>query len=241
MRVLIFGASSGVGEALTRLCSGKGWEVFAAARRKDKLDQIAAEAENVMPVVCDVTQSSPVVDAFKQATKNGQLDAVINTASPYIWDRPLETITDQEWEEIVTNYSRGSFYVTREAKKLLLHQGHGTVVMISSLGGIYDKVHPGKGPYSALKAMQVYLMATADQELGRKKLRAFAVCPGLIEDTPLVAKYLEQHPDDMGKGIKAKFAASEIAKIINDPSSYKHWLYELGKTGLVQAKNLGAA
>lgn len=83
-------------------------------------------------------------------------------------------------------------------------------------------------------------MATADAEFteqsGRTGPRAFVVCPGLVKDTPMVERWLKEHPEAADQGITAAAAAEAIYELVNQSQNWDYFAYELGPDGLTRAE-----
>jgi NAD(P)-dependent dehydrogenase (short-subunit alcohol dehydrogenase family) len=134
----------------------------------------------------------------------------------------------------------GSFLIGREAVRHLKKNGVGVFVTVSSLAGLYHRVLGQRVSYSASKAVQTAVMATADAEFteqsGRKGPRAFVVCPGLVKDTPMVQNWLKEHPEAADQGITAEAAAEAIYGLTSKSQDWDYFAYELGPDGLTRAE-----
>src|SRR4051812_46063083 len=77
---IVTGASSGIGEHVSRLLAGRGMTVVAAARRVDRLEALASEIDRIVPCRCDVTSDDDLRAAIALAGKHGDLTVVVNNA-----------------------------------------------------------------------------------------------------------------------------------------------------------------
>ena len=183
-RVLVTGASSGLGAHFARLFARCGAHLVVAARRKDKLEQFAEElralgAASVMPVAMDVTDAESVKQAFLTMSNQAPLlDIVINNAGISGEGLALQQSVDQFDEVIATNL-RGVWLVAKQAASIWKDAARsGTIVNIASIQG--ERVAPGLSAYSASKAAVVHLTRNLALEWARYDIRVNALEPGYI-------------------------------------------------------------
>lgn len=190
-RVLITGASSGVGEATARLFSDRGANVALLGRRTTELERVRSSIGGtsiVLPV--DVSDEESVIDAVHRAgSQLGGLDVVINAAGVAA-PAEAEHITGDEWRSVIDTNLSGTFYVSREAIPYLRESGGSIVNVASDLAmiGAAGLVH-----YCASKAGVVGLTRGLAAELA-PRIRVNALCPGPI-NTPMMQRGLSDAPD----------------------------------------------
>lgn len=194
-RVLVTGASSGLGTHFARLSASCGAQVVIAARRKNKLDALAEElaglgAAGVTSVQLDVVEAASVTAAFDAIeTSGGPLDVVINNAGVsgdgLAIDQPIA-----DFDAVMATNLRGVWLVATEAaRRWRAAQRGGTVVNIASVQG--ERTAPGLAAYSASKAGVVHLTRSLALEWARHDIRVNALEPGYIR-TELTDKLWEQ-------------------------------------------------
>jgi NAD(P)-dependent dehydrogenase (short-subunit alcohol dehydrogenase family) len=183
LRVLISGASSGVGLAAARRFVADGAAVALLARRKDLLTSLAEQlddAAHAFPV--DVTDAAAVAVAVGEARDAlGGLDLAVNAAGAVV-PASLDEIDADMWRQVLDVNLSGTFYVAREAALHMRENGGGSIVNVGSdlaSYGMKDFVH-----YCAAKAGVVGLTKALAAELA-PRVRVNVVCPGPI-DTPMM-------------------------------------------------------
>ena len=183
-RVLVTGASSGLGAHFARLFALSGAHLVIAARRLDKLASMEAElttagAASVMSVAMDVTDATSVETAFAAiADSKAPLDVVINNAG-IAGDALALKQSIQQFDEVFATNLRGVWLVATQAARGWTEKGRsGVIVNIASIQG--ERVAPGLSAYSASKAGVVHLSRNLALEWARHGIRVNVLEPGYI-------------------------------------------------------------
>lgn len=212
-RVLVTGASSGVGEAAARIFAAEGASVALLARRAERLDAIVEElGENAHGVAVDVSDPDAVATAVAAANEClGGIDVAVNAAG-IAHEATLAELSPSDWRQVIDINLSGTFYVAREVALLMLAAGDGSIVNIGS--DLASIGHAGYAHYGAAKAGVVGLTKSMAAELA-PTVRVNVVCPGPI-DTPMMAAELAHSEDPeaarqegMAKVPMARFATPE--------------------------------
>jgi NADP-dependent 3-hydroxy acid dehydrogenase YdfG len=172
---LVTGASSGIGAATARRLVAEGFAVVAAARRRDRLDDLAATT-GVRPLTLDVT-SQESVDALNDAL--GSVDVVVNNAGGAFGFGPVTETDVDEWQRMYDVNVLGSVRVTKALLPKLIAGGAGHVVMLTSTAG--HTAYEGGAGYNAAKFGQVALTNALRLELNGLPVRVTEVAPGLVK------------------------------------------------------------
>ena len=191
---LVTGASSGLGRRFATILAREGARVILAARRKDRLDELAKElgAETALAVECDVTKEADVIAAFDAAEKRfGLVDTVVNNAGMTHVDNALN-LDVEEFRRVIDLNLTSVWMVAREAARRLIKAGpvqakRGRIVNISSMGARI--VLPGVAAYSASKAGVAHLTRALAREWARHGINVNALLPGYVS-TELNSEWL---------------------------------------------------
>jgi NADP-dependent 3-hydroxy acid dehydrogenase YdfG len=118
-RVLVTGASSGIGWATAVKLAEAGWKVVAAARRTEKLAYLAERFANIEPFTLDVTNEDDVAVLAKYLADTGGLNAIVNNAGGAIGLDPVETSPVLDWQRMYDVNVLGTLRVTQALLPLL--------------------------------------------------------------------------------------------------------------------------
>ena len=181
--VVITGASSGIGAALTRQLASQGHQLVIAARREDELKQVAAQTgPKTIPVVADVTRRKDLENLRDFALrKHGHIDVWVNNAGRGITKTVME-LTDQEFDEIIDVVLKSVFYGTQTIVPHFQERGVGHLINISSFLGRVPLVS-NRSIYSAAKSAVNVLTANLRVDLKAKypQVKVSLVMPSLVE------------------------------------------------------------
>jgi NADP-dependent 3-hydroxy acid dehydrogenase YdfG len=185
---LVTGASSGIGEATARSLAAQGSAVALVARRKERLDELAAEIEaaggRAVPVPADVTDQAQASAAVDAAVEHfGRLDIVVNNAGVMLLgpvvDAPLE-----DWDRMVQVNLNGALYVAHAALPHLLRAAESEprrvadLVNISSVAGRLAR--SGSAVYNLTKHGLGAFSEALRQEVTGRHVRVSLVEPGAV-------------------------------------------------------------
>ena len=190
---LVTGASSGIGAATAVALADSGATVALAARRRERLDAVAASIQDqggtALSLEVDITDLEQAGTAVQRTVGElGRLDTLVNNAGIMLLGPALDAPTD-EWERMVALNVLGSLYVTRAAIPHLVQAAAGEprqvadIVSISSTAGRVAR--PGAGVYSLTKFGIGAFSESLRQELIGQRVRVSVIEPGTV-DTELV-------------------------------------------------------
>lgn len=183
--VLITGASSGIGAACTQIFAQGGAKLILAARRLERLKELATKLTNqygtqIYLLQLDVRNRPQVETALLSLPEpwNG-IDILINNAG---LSRGLEKLHEgdfQDWEEMIDTNVKGLLYVTRYIVPGMVTRGRGHVINIGSIAG--RAAYPGGNVYCASKAAVKLISEGLKQDLLGTPVRVSEIQPGLVE------------------------------------------------------------
>ena len=189
---LITGATSGLGRHFSLTLARAGAKVALAARRLDKLQEVAAQIRalggTAHAVELDVTDTATVGPAFDAAEAAlGPIDIVVNNAGVPAGSWFTKT-SDEEWRRVLDVNLDGVFRVGREAaRRMQAHKKGGSIINVASIVGI--GALRTLTPYMASKAAVIHLTKGMALELARDNIRVNALAPGYVS-TEFNAEFL---------------------------------------------------
>jgi NAD(P)-dependent dehydrogenase (short-subunit alcohol dehydrogenase family) len=174
---VVLGASSGIGWCIAERFAGEGARVVVAARRKDKLEELAKKIDGVA-VPCDVSDDDAVkalADAAKDAF--GRIDIAVNSAGLNI-PSLIKDVTPELLQEVAGVQFFGSYYFMRHMGNAMAEGGGGSIINVTSATAIM--VPEGLSPYSGCKAGINFVTKIAAREYGPDQVRVNALAPSFV-------------------------------------------------------------
>jgi short-subunit dehydrogenase len=179
-RAIITGASSGIGAAMARELTRRGYAVALLARRRELLDQLASDLEHALPIACDVTDATAVHEAVGRAEDRlgggGAVDVAIANAGVGIIGYAAKTVADAELMMRVNYF--GMLYLFDAVVPRMMERRSGHFAAVASLAGLRGL--PTSSGYSASKAAMQTFLESARVELAPFGIRVTTVNPGFI-------------------------------------------------------------
>lgn len=211
LTAVVTGASSGIGAATARALAAAGYRVFCAARRFDRVHDLAAEIGGVA-VSCDITDAGDV--ALLAEAVGDRLDLLVNNAGGAVGTEPL---ADADFDAWVTMFETNVLGAGRVTKALLpaLRAAEGTVIFVTSTAA--EAAYEGGSGYNAAKAGERMLAGALRLELFGEPVRVCEVAPGLVhtEEFSLVRYHGDQaKADAVYAGVPDPLMADDVADVI---------------------------
>ncbi|HKF34532.1 MAG TPA: SDR family NAD(P)-dependent oxidoreductase [Jatrophihabitantaceae bacterium] len=209
---VVTGASSGIGAATARRLAAEGFAVVAAARRRDRLDTLAASTPGIEPVTLDVTSASSVADL---AATLPDVDVLVNNAGGAIGVEPVEQADPADWQAMFDTNVLGTLRVTQALLPALERGAGGHIVMTGSIAG--RLVYEGGAGYTAAKHAESAVVETLRLELNGRPIRVTEIAPGMVrtEEFSLVRLRGDRaKADAVYAGVEEPLTAEDIADCI---------------------------
>lgn len=183
LRVLVTGASSGLGRHFAETLGAAGADVAVAARRVERLDALVGdltfEGSRARAFELDVTSRQSISTCLESIYADwGGLDVVVNNAGVSDTKKVLD-YTDIDWGTIIDTNLKGAWMVAQESARRMVAAGSGgSIINITSI--LASRVAGGVGPYSAAKAGLSHLTRSMALELARHDIRVNSIAPGYV-------------------------------------------------------------
>ncbi len=180
---IVTGASRGIGRAIALHLAEAGSDLVLAARKKQPLEQIAAECGSkgvrALTAAIDIGDEGSVRSALEEIVKEfGRIDHLVNNAG-VVGDGLLLRMKREEWDRVLRINLGGAFEMTRAVLPLMLKARYGRIVNISSIVALMG--NPGQTNYCASKAGLIGLTKSLAREIASRTITVNAVAPGFID------------------------------------------------------------
>jgi len=227
---LVTGASRGIGRAVALGLAKAGAHVALAARRLPDLEDVAGEVtalgRRALPVSAHTGRREEIDRLFDTVgSELGRLDILVNNAATNPTFGPLVEMDETAWDKVMALNVKGYLLTAQRAARLMRAQGRGSIVNVSSTGGL--RASPGIGAYSVSKAAVIMLTRVLARELASAGIRVNAVAPALVEtrfsealwkDPQILSRYLEATP--MNRTAQPEEMAGAVVYLCSDAASY---------------------
>ena len=182
-RILLTGASSGLGRDFAPMLANAGAHVIMAARSVDKMtalsEEITTAGGSSEVVALDVRDRDAIRSVIASLEQNGPIDVLVNNAGIAIVKAP-QSMTDEDWDAVYETNLRGAWVLAQEIiKARLADQRECSIVNIASVLGLRGIGHVV--PYAAAKAGLINIGRDVSTDLAKNGVRVNAIAPGYIE------------------------------------------------------------
>lgn len=216
MHVIVTGASSGIGEATARAFAAAGADLTLVARRRDRLDALAADLGanvRVNVVACDLSEPERADEVIRAATSAlGPIDVLVNNAGVQIVGATTATDPDAGERLLATNLMT-PLRLSRAALPAMIARGAGTIVDVASMAALAPT--PGMTWYNASKAGLAAASEAMRGELRATGVHVVTVYPGII-DTPMADAAIERAAPSRMLDLQPHGKAGVLAEMIVD-------------------------
>ena len=191
--VLITGASAGIGEACARAFAAAGARLVLTARRRDRLEALAAELASAHGTAChlltlDVRDREAVASGIGGLPAEwAAIDVLVNNAGLARGTEKVPAGDPAEWDEVIGTNVNGLLYVTRAVTPGMVERGRGHVINLGSVAG--HEVYPGGAVYCATKHAVGAITRGLRMDLLGSGVRVSTVDPGMVETEFSVVRF----------------------------------------------------
>jgi len=217
-RVVVTGASSGIGAATARLFSAHGWNVIAVARRADRLAQLAAEA-GVDTFVADLTKQADVDALRDHVASGGPLQALVNNAGGAFGLSTVEDSDPDDWQRMFDVNVLATLRVTKALLPLLrsgaADGGSVDIMTVTSTAGFI--AYEGGSGYNAAKFAEHAMVSALRLELNGEPIRVLEIAPGMVKTDEFSLKRFggdQARADAVYDNVPEPLTADDIATTI---------------------------
>jgi NADP-dependent 3-hydroxy acid dehydrogenase YdfG len=216
-RVVVTGASSGIGEATVRLLRTRGWDVLAVARREDRLTALAEETGATW-FRADVTSDDDMAALRRHVEETGPLHALINNAGGAFGLDTVEKSSLADWQKMFDVNVLGTKRAIAELLPALRRgaedAGSGDIVTVTSIAG--HTAYENGGGYNAAKFAEHALVAALRLELNGEPLRVIEIAPGMVKTDFSLVRFSgdQQRADAVYDGVADPLSADDVAEAI---------------------------
>jgi len=214
--VFVTGASSGFGAATARRFAADGARVIVAARRADRVKDLATElGPLVLPVTLDVRDRAEVAATVAALPAEfAAIDVLVNNAGLALGLNPAQDADLDDWDRMIDTNCKGLVYVTRAVLPGMVAGGRGHVINLGSVAGTYP--YPGGNVYGGTKAFVHQFSLNLRSDLHGTGVRVTCVEPGMADTEFSLVRFSgdKEKADTVYAGMQP-MAADDIAEAIH--------------------------
>jgi NAD(P)-dependent dehydrogenase (short-subunit alcohol dehydrogenase family) len=201
---IVTGGARGIGFAIAKGLASSGALVVIADINSDGAEKAAvtirADGFQAKSITVNVTKRNSVQDMVAQTVEgSGQIDILVNCAG-IIVRKPIEEVTDEEWDSILDVNLRGVFLCSQVVGREMIRRKQGKIINISS--NIAQVLQPGRGIYAVSKAGVSHLTKVMALEWAPYHINVNAIAPAPTM-TDLNKKFFDEHPEDYQERLRS--------------------------------------
>ena len=223
-KVLVTGASGGIGKAIALELSSSGADLCLTGRNKTKLENLQKIiGGNCQIIISDLSNSQGIENLADQAQKiMGQIDILVNNAG-ITKDNLFIRMSEDDWNEVININLNSIFKLTKQLIKGMIKRRYGRIINITSVIGVAGGA--GQSNYSASKAGIIAMSKSLAQEVGSRSVTVNSIAPGFIE-TNMTAELSDDRKEDILRSIsvgrlgKPDDIAGAVCFLASDKASY---------------------
>ena len=223
-KVLVTGASGGIGKAIAIELSSNGADLCLTGRYKSELESLQKLiGGNCEIIISDLSKSEGIDELANSAQeKMGQIDILINNAG-ITRDNLFMRMSEEDWNEVINVNLNSIFKLTKHLIKGMIKRRYGRIINITSVIGVAGGA--GQSNYSASKAGIIAMSKSLAQEVGSRSVTVNSIAPGFIE-TNMTAELSDDRKQEILNSIsigrlgKPDDIAGAVCFLASDKASY---------------------
>ena len=223
-KVLVTGASGGIGKAIAIELSSNGADLCLTGRNKSELEGLQKLiGGNCQIIISDLSKSEGIDELANSAQeKMGQIDILINNAG-ITRDNLFMRMSEEDWNEVINVNLNSIFKLTKHLIKGMIKRRYGRIINITSVIGVAGGA--GQSNYSASKAGIIAMSKSLAQEVGSRSVTVNSIAPGFIE-TNMTAELSDDRKEEILNSIsvgrlgKPDDIAGAVCFLASDKASY---------------------
>ena len=223
-KVLVTGASGGIGKAIAMQLSSSGADLCLTGRNKSELENLQKIiGRNCQIIISDLSNSDGINNLADQAQEiMGQIDILVNNAG-ITKDNLFMRMSEDDWNEVININLNSIFKLTKQLIKGMIKRRYGRIINITSVIGVAGGA--GQSNYSASKAGIIAMSKSLAQEVGSRSVTVNSIAPGFIE-TNMTAELSDDRKEDILRSIsvgrlgKPDDIAGAVCFLASDKASY---------------------
>ena len=181
---VITGSSKGIGRAAAEIMAGLGAKVVISSRKREVCEEVAAGIKKAggeaITIPCNIARRDELAGLVKGAIETwGKIDTLVCNAAVNPYFGPLAGISDDAFDKIMSSNIKSNLWLCNFALPHMVEKGGGSVVIVSSIGGLRGSAQ--LGAYGISKAADMQLTRSLAVEWGPKNIRVNCVAPGLVK------------------------------------------------------------
>jgi NAD(P)-dependent dehydrogenase (short-subunit alcohol dehydrogenase family) len=189
---LITGASRGIGKAVALGYARAGADVIVVSRKLPDLETVADEISKLgrksMPVAAHIGRLDQIQSLVEKATSEfHKIDILVNNAGTSVVWKPAIEIEERAWDSIMNLNLKGLFFLSQTIAKVMLRQGSGSIINVSSVDGL--KGEANSSAYNISKAAVIMATKVMALEWAKYGIRVNCIAPGFINTRLMNARW----------------------------------------------------
>jgi NAD(P)-dependent dehydrogenase (short-subunit alcohol dehydrogenase family) len=197
---IVTGSSRGIGRAIAEAMAEQGASVVISSRKQDACEQVAAEindrhgAGRAIAVAASISDKEALQNLVDETRRQlGRIDVLVCNAASNPYYGPMAGISDDQFRKILDNNVIANHWLISMAAPEMLERGEGSIIIVSSIGGLTSSTMIGA--YNISKAADFQLARNLAAEFGPRGVRVNCIAPGLVKTD--FARALWENPDTL--------------------------------------------